>query len=174
MVHFPSNYHILLFYAFVKPLLDFDHYNFPSLHVIENSKKIISKLSYLELFQIHMDLNPYPHQHWKNFHASLLIFMVNNSFLKLVPLINKSLWKCFFSTNHYHYIYIYIWHVFKILIVHNDGISHLENISKIILLSHLFVFFKFHLVWCSMLPFRFRFIKHYQQGYSFTCIIIQT
>jgi hypothetical protein len=151
MVNFPSNYQILLFYSFVKPLLDFDYYNFPSLHVIEISKKILSKLSYLELLQIHMDLNPYPHQHWKKFHASLLIFMVNNSFPKLLPLINTSLWKCFFFYKSLP-SYIYIWHVFKLLFVHKDGISHLENISRIILLSHLFVFFKFHLVWCSMLP----------------------
>jgi len=105
MINFPYNYQILLFYSFVKPLLDFYHYNFSTLHVIENFKNIISKLSYLELLQIHMDLNSYPNQHWKNFHASLLIFMVNNSFLKLLPLINTSLWKCFFSTNHYHLIY---------------------------------------------------------------------
>ncbi len=103
------------------------------------------------MLQIHMDLNPYAHQHWKNFHASLLMFMVNNNFRKLLPLINTSLWKCFFF---YKLLpsYIYIWHVFKLFIVHKDGISHLENISRIILLSHLFVFFKFHLVWCSMLP----------------------
>jgi len=110
MVNFPSNYQILLFYSFVKPLLNFDYYNFPSFHVIENSKKILSKLSYLELLQIHMDLNPYPHQHWKNFHASLLIFMVNNSILKLLPLINTSLWKCFFfflQITTILYIYIY-------------------------------------------------------------------
>jgi hypothetical protein len=110
IVNFPSNYHVLLFYSFGKPLLDFDYYNFPSLHVIENSKKILFKFSYLELLQIHMDLNPYPHQHWKNFHASLLIFMVNNSFLKLLPLINTSLWKCFFfykSLPSFIYIYIY-------------------------------------------------------------------
>ncbi len=47
MVNFPSNYQILLFYSFVNPLLDFYYYNFPSLHVIENSKKILSKFNYL-------------------------------------------------------------------------------------------------------------------------------
>jgi hypothetical protein len=63
MVNLPSNYQILFFYSFVKPLLDFDYYNFPSLCVIENSKKILFKLSYLKLLQIHMNLNPYPHHH---------------------------------------------------------------------------------------------------------------
>lgn len=47
MVNFPSNYQILLFYSFVKPLLDFDYYNFPSLRVIENSKTIFFELNYL-------------------------------------------------------------------------------------------------------------------------------